>query len=62
MKLAPPALPDELFEQHQGAAWMALQDAETYMGYLAEKVKDPQLDLARELVARAYETLKGVKF
>jgi hypothetical protein len=59
----PPAVPgsltDPLLEEQQASTYMALQDAETYMGWLAEKIKDPKLEQARDLIREAHRFVQG---
>lgn len=55
------SLTDPLIEAHQGAAWMALQDAETYLGYLAEKIKDANLAEAIKHIKKAHEAFRKVE-
>lgn len=53
---------DQLLAEQQAATYMAFQDVEIYIGYLMDKVKDPQLLRCKELINQAHTLFKEVHF
>lgn len=58
---AEPSLTDQSLVDHQIAVWMALQDAETSLNYLAEKLLDPYVTQALHHVKEAARLSKEIQ-